>query len=168
MLFCNLAEKDILEKTVFSVIYKDKDSRVLHLKRCQIEKFVVNRGYTIIPENTTLVDLAVGADLAVVVNYTPRPRLKVLEERFPVKKFLVKSLKAAGVRLSSRDIENAKFVKTLKKGDYAQPELGQEAPSGSAEKKVVKKSAAKKTVVKKEAVKKVVKKKSGKVTKKKK
>ena len=59
--------------------------------------------------------LTTEQNVEAVVTYKPTPRMKITEESFPVKEYLVKSVKAAGVRLAAKEVKSAKFVKAKKK-----------------------------------------------------
>jgi len=45
------------------------------------------------------------------INYKPKPRLRVLQETFRVSDYTIKGVKARGVRLASREVKSARFVK---------------------------------------------------------
>ncbi len=111
MLYCGFADKETTANTVFSVVYKTPKG-VPYLKRCKIERFILNRGYSIIPEGCTPVKLITDSSQNLIVEYKPKPRVRVLQEEFFVDEFLVKGVKAAGVRLANRELKSAKFVKS--------------------------------------------------------
>ncbi len=111
MLCCVLADKDTLKNTVFTVVYRDDKTGYPFIKRCKIEQFILNKGYSIIPDNCTPLKLTTDENLEIDVTYKPKPRLRVLEERFSVKEFLVKGVRASGVRLANKEVKSAKFVK---------------------------------------------------------
>lgn len=110
MLACGHADKDILSKRVFSIIYRNNENKSVYLKRCKIEQFIIGKSYSIVPDNCTILKLTSKQDAAAELTYKPKPRLKVLEETFPVKEYLVKSVRAAGVKLSDKEVRSAKFV----------------------------------------------------------
>ncbi len=64
-----------------------------------------------------MIKLTTKSDVDVVLSYKPKPRLKVLEESFPVGEYLVKSVRAQGVRLTTKQLKSAKFVKSPKKAN---------------------------------------------------
>jgi topoisomerase-4 subunit A len=110
MLWCGLAEKDILAKTVFTVVYRDEQTGYPYLKRCKIEQWIMGKGYSIVPDNCTVMKLTTASDATMEVEYRPAPRVRVLEEQFEIKDFLVKGVKAGGVRLGKRDVKSARFI----------------------------------------------------------
>ncbi len=111
MLYCGLADKDTLKNTVFTVVYRNDKNGYPFIKRCKIEQFILNKGYSIIPDNCTPLKLTTEEDLDLDVSYKPKPRLRVLEEQFSIKDFLVKGVRASGVRLANKEVKSAKFVK---------------------------------------------------------
>ncbi len=115
LLYCGLADKEILSRVVFSIIYKDKKTGFAYLKRCRIEKYILEKGYLIVPEACTILKFTIKKDLLIHLFYKPKPRLRVLEEKFELNKFLVKGVKAAGVKLSSREIQSVKLLKAKNK-----------------------------------------------------
>ena len=115
MLFCGLADKDEMAERVFSVLYKNDKTGFAHLKRCKIEKFILDKSYELIPGGCRIMKLTIKQDVEAELSYKPKPRLKVLSESFPVGDYLVKGVKAAGVRLSAKEIKSGKFVKIKKK-----------------------------------------------------
>jgi topoisomerase-4 subunit A len=115
MLYCGLADKDEMAERVFSILYKNKETGFAHLKRCKIEKFILDKSYELTPEGCQLMKLTLKENAGIELTYKPKPRLKVLNESFKVSDYLVKGVKASGVRLSAKEIKNAKFVKIKKK-----------------------------------------------------
>lgn len=105
MLYCGFVDKEL----VFNVVYRDDKTKFPYLKRCRIEQFILNKGYSIIPENCTVLKLSTDSEGIVKVEYKPKPKLKVLEETFVINDFLVKGAKAAGVRLASKEVKSAKI-----------------------------------------------------------
>jgi topoisomerase-4 subunit A len=110
MLYCGFADKETTAKVTFSVAYRDNETGFPYLKRCKIEQFILNKGYSIVPENSTPLRLTTDEAAELAVEYKPLPRIRVLEETFKVKDFLVKGVKAGGVRLAPREIKSAKFI----------------------------------------------------------
>ncbi|MDC7124624.1 MAG: DNA topoisomerase IV subunit A, partial [Spirochaetales bacterium] len=115
MLFCGLADKDEMAERVFNILYKNSKTGCAHLKRCKIEKFILDKSYELIPDECQILKLSTKKSENVELSYKPKPRLKVLEESFDVDSYLVKGVKASGVKLSAKEIKSAKFVKKKKK-----------------------------------------------------
>lgn len=108
MRYCALADKEVLENTVLTVIYQDRKTKALYIKRCKITQFILSKTYELVPEEGKLINLSDRDDAEIFLEYKPKPRLKVLEESFYFHDFLIKGVKSNGVRLT------AKEVKTLK------------------------------------------------------
>lgn len=110
--FACLADKEEIEKLIFTAVYKEKKSGNICLKRFKIEKFITDKAYPFIPEDSSLLKLTTKTDVAVNITYEPAPRVKILEETFRVSDYLVKGWKAAGVRLTSKKVKGLKWEKT--------------------------------------------------------
>lgn len=111
VLHIELADKDALAKIVFSLLYKETETGYIYLKRFQIEGWIMDKEYELLPEKCTLLKFTLKDDVAVRLDYKQKPLLRVLEETFPVKNYLVKGVKAGGVRLTTKETTGAKFVR---------------------------------------------------------
>jgi topoisomerase-4 subunit A len=110
MLYCGYADKETLAKVTFSMAYRDNETGFPYLKRCKIEQFILNKGYMIVPDNSTPLRLTTEENAELLVEYKPLPRIRVLEETFKIKEYLVKGVKAGGVRLAPREVKSARFI----------------------------------------------------------
>ena len=95
---------------VLTILYKNNSDGYVYIKRTQIEKFILDRGYTIIPDKCKLLTLITDKTGRFDLVYKPKPRLKILKEGFELDKYLVKSVKANGVRLTNKELKSIKFV----------------------------------------------------------
>ncbi len=120
VLFIGNADKEELAKVVFSLLYRDNTSLSIYLKRFQIEGYILDKEYTLLPENTTLLKLTTRQDVAVRVDYKQKPLIRVFEETFPVQDYLVKGVKAQGVRLTAKETTGARFVRNTGSGPDAE------------------------------------------------
>jgi topoisomerase-4 subunit A len=111
MLYCGFADKETCEKVVFTVVYRNNTNGYPFIKRCKIEQYILNKGYSIVPDNCTPLKLTTDENLQVVVDYKPKPRLRVLQETFPIADFMIKGVRATGVRLANKEVKSAKFVR---------------------------------------------------------
>ncbi|MBN1758840.1 MAG: DNA topoisomerase IV subunit A [Chitinispirillaceae bacterium] len=109
MLHCGFVDKEL----VFNVVYRDNATGYPYLKRCRIEKFILNKGYSIVPDNCTVLKLTTEEGMYVNCEYKPKPRLKVLEEAFAIDDFLIKGVKAGGVRLANKEVKSVKLLSNL-------------------------------------------------------
>ena len=106
------ADKEELEKIVFSVLYREGETGYIYLKRFQIEGYILDKEYEILPEKAQLIKMTTKENVSVHLDYKQKPLLRILEETFPVNKYLVKGVKALGVRLTTKETNGAKFVRT--------------------------------------------------------
>lgn len=108
--FCGLAEKERLAKLTFSAVYTNSKGQT-YLKRFQIEQFIKDREYNLLPASQDVLHLVTTKETAVLkLEYKPKPNLRVLEQDFPLSDYLIKGVKAAGVRLTTKDLKRCKLV----------------------------------------------------------
>lgn len=113
MLFCGRGEKEEVPKHTFSLLYRNTKGET-YLKRFRIETYITDREYSMLPDGAKILDLTTDERKVARLQYKPKPRLKKLEEIFDPTEHLVKSVRAAGVRLSTKDLKSGGFV--LKRG----------------------------------------------------
>lgn len=117
MLYCGFADKDLLAKKVFTVVYRDNETGYPYIKRCRIEQYILEKSYMIVPENATVLALTTEEDVALRVTYKAKSaRVKVTEERFGVGEFQVKNARTLGVRLAAKEAESVTFERLRKSG----------------------------------------------------
>lgn len=110
MLSCGLADKEILASKVFNIVYKDKKTNHPYVKRTRIEQYILDKGYNIVPADAAVLSLTTREEVVAIVKYKKKPHVRVLEEEFDLDKFLIKGVKASGVRLATREAVSAKFL----------------------------------------------------------
>jgi topoisomerase-4 subunit A len=103
MQYCGFVDKDL----VFSLVFRDPQGHTC-LKRCQIDKFILNRDYELIPADARLLKLITEPGRTVHLEYRPKPRLRVLEEQFAVDDYPVRGLRAGGLRLSTKEVQSVR------------------------------------------------------------
>ncbi len=99
-----VADKDALASVVFTVLYKDTETGYPLIKRCSVEGWIMNKEYSLVPEGGELLHIDGRDKFNFTVHYKPKPRLKVTKEVFKAQDFLVKGLKAGGVRLANKEM----------------------------------------------------------------
>ena len=99
-----VADKEKLSKTVFTIIYKEKETGLACIKRCVIEGWIMNKDYFLVPDEAKVLHVDTRSKFSFTLKYTPKPRLKVLSENFKAQDFNVRGLKAGGLRLSSKEV----------------------------------------------------------------
>lgn len=112
MNFCVLAEKEELAKYVYTMIYRQKESGQLYIKRTSIVQFILEKKYQLLPDGAKLLAFTTQDKGRVVLKYKKKPGLRVLEEEFQISNFLVKGVSAQGVRLTTKDVASMKITKT--------------------------------------------------------
>ncbi len=105
MLYCGLIDKDL----VFTVVYKDK-AGASYIKRCTIDKFILGRSYDLVPAECKVLKLTTDSDKQIALDYKPKPRLRKLNEVFPISEYPVRGLRAGGIRLSTKELEGCKLL----------------------------------------------------------
>lgn len=111
MRYCGFIDEETAKNPIFTVVYRNNTNSYTYIKRCKIEKFILNKGYSIVPDKCTPLFLTMEKEGTISVEYKPKPRLKVKQEDFQIQDYLVKGVKAGGVRLANKE---AKLVKLLK------------------------------------------------------
>ncbi|MDR2552892.1 MAG: DNA topoisomerase IV subunit A [Treponema sp.] len=97
------ANKETLSSIVFTLIYAEPKTNYPCIKRFQIEGWIMNRDYALLPDGSTALHGDTRSKFTFTVKYKPKPRLKVLEETFKAQDFAVKGIKAGGVRLAAKE-----------------------------------------------------------------
>ena len=109
--FLNLAEKDFLEDTVFTVIYREKECNQLFIKRVKLNMgYIANKVYYLIPDadNNELVGLFTYPEAQIIMKYRGKTKAKVPIIFFS--DFVVRGVKAKGYLLTKRDIATIKAI----------------------------------------------------------
>jgi len=101
--FIGAANKDILSKTNFTIIYKEPGTGNPCIKRFVIETWIMNKDYFLVPDGAEVLHLDIRPKFSFTVHYKPKPRLKVLEETFKAQDYNVRGLKAGGIRLATKE-----------------------------------------------------------------
>ncbi|MDR2758755.1 MAG: DNA topoisomerase IV subunit A [Spirochaetaceae bacterium] len=99
-----VADKEVLGALVFTVIYREAETGYPCIKRCVIEGWIMNKDYSLVPEGATVLHVDVRPKFSFTVYYVPKPRLKITKENFKAQDYLVKGLKAGGVRLAAKEV----------------------------------------------------------------
>ena len=110
MLYCGFADQETCAKTVFTVVYRNKNDYP-YIKRCRIEKYILNKGYSIVPDNCTVLKTTPAEDGCVIIHYKPKSRLRLLQQTFRVSDYAIKGVRTLGVRLARKEVKSARFVK---------------------------------------------------------
>ena len=106
MWYCNLAEKDVISKVLFTVIYRDPKNGYCYIKKCRIPSWIMNRDYIMAPDGMEVLHVDTREKFTFTLKYKKKPRVKILSEDFDSANFEEKGHKAQGVRLSDHDTES--------------------------------------------------------------
>ena len=105
MLHCGFIDKDL----VFNCLYRDQKGMGC-IKRCRIDRFILDRTYEFVPEGGKLLKLTTDSGRKIALDYKPKPRIRVLREEFEIDKYPVRGLKAGGIRLAPRELKSGKII----------------------------------------------------------
>ena len=107
MLFCGFIDKDL----VFNLVYKDPATQFAYVKRCQIDKFILEKTYELLPEGCSLLAFSLGNNLNIHLKYKPKEKSKIVEQDLSLSDFPIRGVKAGGLKLSNRECKSASFGK---------------------------------------------------------
>ena len=116
MWYCGFAEKELLSRILFTVIYKDEKTQYPYIKRARIESYILNRDYLFVPDTASVLYADTAEQFEFTVQYAPKPRTKKNEERFKADAYPEKGLKAQGVRLAEREAQGVVLLSKKHKG----------------------------------------------------
>jgi len=112
MLYCGFVNPEL----VFNIIYRDKNYYP-YVKRCKLDKFILNRVYELVSEDCRILQLTTGPDLLATVTYKPTPRMRVFEEVFDLTNFQIRGNRAKGIRLASKAIKSVKLARRVEQSE---------------------------------------------------
>lgn len=103
--YCGLADKESLAKILFTVIYRDPETRFVYVKRCKIGGYIMNRDYFFAPDGTEVLHIDTRKNFSFTVTYVKKPRVKILSEKFRAQDYLEKGIRAQGTRVSAKEAQ---------------------------------------------------------------
>lgn len=106
MYYCNYAEKEIINKVLFTVIYRNPKSNQCYIKRCRIAGWIMNRDYNFAPDGMEVLHVDTREKFKFTLNYVKKPRIKVASQEFKAQAYEEKGLKAGGVRIDTKEVES--------------------------------------------------------------
>lgn len=106
MWFCNYADKDIIGKILFTIIYRDPKTKFCFIKRCRIAGWIMNRDYSFVPDGMEVLHVDSRDKFKFTMRFVKKPRIKISEQEYKASSYEEKGLKANGVRLESREVES--------------------------------------------------------------
>lgn len=109
--YCGLADKEKLEKVLFTILYKDNKTHSLYVKKCRIGGYIMNKDYFLVPEDCEVLHIDTRESFTFTVYYKSDKRVKITKESFNSKEYLEKGVKAQGVRVSVKECESVEVYK---------------------------------------------------------
>ena len=104
MLYCAIADPE----TILSIVYTDPFG-VTFIKRCALGTYALNRTYRIVPEGCWIGGLTCDSAQAVHLTYMPRSRMRKKQETFRIADYSVRSIRAGGIQLSSKELADCRL-----------------------------------------------------------
>ncbi|HZK19300.1 MAG TPA: DNA topoisomerase IV subunit A [Treponemataceae bacterium] len=118
MIYCGHSDKKNLSNVLFTAFYQDPATKYVYIKRCRVKQFILNRNYSILPDQMKLLHVDIRDAFVFRVYYVKKPRLKILQEEMSSEDFLEKGVRAGGVRLAAKEVQRISIGKRI-----AQPDL---------------------------------------------
>jgi len=106
MLFCDFVDAN----RIYTVIYREIETGYPCIKRCTLDKFILDKGYELVPTGCKVLKFTIEPDVNVKVKYKPKPRVRILEENFAISDYPIRGKTAKGIRLSSREVQGVLFI----------------------------------------------------------
>ena len=106
MFWCGLADKESLSKVLFTIIYRDPETKYVFVKRCRVEGYIMNRDYFFAPDGKEVLHVDTRKNFTFTLHYAKKARIKKLDESFKASAFPEKGLKAQGTRATSKEVES--------------------------------------------------------------
>jgi topoisomerase-4 subunit A len=108
--WATIAEKEIVQANLLTIVYRAAKTGYPHIKRCRIESWILNRDYSLVPQGGELLIFSTEPDFEFSLKYLVKGRMRKAEETFRAKNFPEKGLKAGGLRLAPREVLQAEFL----------------------------------------------------------
>lgn len=103
--FCEVADKESVAQVLFTVIFRDPATKIVSIKRCRIQGWIMNRDYFLAPDGAEVLHVSTAEDFSFTLHYEQKARSKMVPETFHAKNFAEKGLKTLGMRVSPRACE---------------------------------------------------------------
>ncbi|MFA5514007.1 MAG: DNA topoisomerase IV subunit A [Sphaerochaetaceae bacterium] len=124
MRFCTIAEKELLEKIVFTIIYQERNLKYLFIKRCNITQFILNRTYELLPKGDfKLYGFSTFEDARLTILFKKGKGYRSLEDKTYFSRFPVKGVRAKGVRLTTKEAQTIRIKKEFDNADATKDDL---------------------------------------------
>jgi topoisomerase-4 subunit A len=105
-----VAEKDSISALVFTIIYKEKETGFPCIKRCIIEGWIMNKEYSLVPEEATVLHVDTREKFSFTIYFKPKARVRITKQVFKAQDYSVRGLKTLGIKLADREADNIELV----------------------------------------------------------
>ena len=109
--FIGLADKSALEDLVFTVIYQEKDTKKVYIKRAKFNSgFIMNKAYELLPDpqNNVMKKLSTLPNAEMTITFKGASS-RYKESTVMFSDYLVKGVKAGGVLLTKREVASIRI-----------------------------------------------------------
>ncbi len=106
MRYCNYAEKEIINKVLFTAIYRDPKTKYCYVKRCTVPSWIMNRDYLIVPDGMEVLHIDTRVKFKFTLTYEKKVRGKDVTQDFKAQDFAERGLKAQGFRVISKAVSS--------------------------------------------------------------
>lgn len=110
MLYCGPVDEETINNIIFTIVYKQKDSGYGCVKRFRINQFILNKNYTLVPEDAKLMKFTTNTDGYIQGAFAASRNKGNESIAFPLDSYLIKGVKAKGVRLKPKECLSVKFT----------------------------------------------------------
>ena len=107
---CCQGGKEELSKVLFTVIYRDGESKCAYIKRFRISGYILNRDYTIVGDGAEILHVDTRENFGFTLNFARKGRTKAASVRYAAASFAEKGLKAQAVRVSSNPVASIEIT----------------------------------------------------------
>lgn len=107
LLYAAVADKE----TVLNIVYRQKETKVAHVKRFVVSQFILDKEYSFMDPDCILDYFTTDAEKTLIAQLVPKPKQKINTVTFSFLDYAVKNPKAKGVRVSARQVKKIKESK---------------------------------------------------------
>ncbi len=93
------------KKTIVNVVYKNKETSQAWGKRFIVEKFILDKPYRYLDENTELHYISINPEAIVELQFAPQAKQKINKLAVALKEILVKGAQTKGIRLATQKLK---------------------------------------------------------------
>lgn len=112
LLYAGFADREELQKIVFTILFQERDLKFTLIKRCRITSFTLNKIYKLLPEgNFRLIKLSTYDNAEVTLVYNREGGRGAKEKSFFFSDYKIKGPSTAGVTVSRKEVSSIKLRK---------------------------------------------------------